>query len=88
MSLVEVRDHSLWPKHIHGNESLKEKLLVMPSGTLIELTVDGFRGHWKKMDDGKDGRPTPGIKPIGSAREHWHELQEERGKLVTIEEAV
>ena len=84
MSLVEIRDHALWIKHIHQNEALRQELLQLAAGELIELQVDGFRGMWKKMDDGRDGRPTPGIKAIGKAREHWHGLQDRRGALVPI----
>ncbi|MGI9271205.1 MAG: hypothetical protein ACR2QT_05475 [Woeseiaceae bacterium] len=86
MSMVEVRDHALWIKHIHGNEPLKERLLALPSGALVELQVSGFRGMWKKMDDGKDGRPTAGIKALGKARDQWHALQTDRGELVTIKD--
>jgi hypothetical protein len=82
--LVEIRDYALWPKHIYHDQSLKEHILAMSAGDLIELEVDGFRGMWAKMDDGKDGRPTPGIKGIGKAREHWHGLQAKRGELVSI----
>ena len=84
MSLVEIRDHALWIKHIHENEPLREKLLALAGGSVVELEVNGFRGMWKKMDDGKDGRPTPGIKALGKARNHWHGLQKERGELVSI----
>jgi len=84
MSVVEIRDYALWPKHIHQNEELKNKIVAMTEGDLIELEVEGFRGIWKKMDDGKDGRPTPGIKGIGKAKEHWHGLQDKRGELVSI----
>lgn len=87
MSLIEIRDFALWPKHIHQNEPLKEKLLGLEAGELIELEVDGYRGMWKKMDDGSDGRPTPGIKALGSAKTHWHGLQDRRGDLVSIREA-
>ena len=85
MSFVEIRDYALWIKHIHGNDELKDELQQMKAGELIELEVDGVRGMWKKMDDGKDGRPTPGIKGIGEAKDHWHGLQNARGKLVTIQ---
>jgi len=85
MSLVEIRDHALWIKHIHKNEALKEILMNLPAGDLIELKVDGFQGTWKKMDDGEDGRPTAGIKGLGKARGYWHELQQKRGDLVPIE---
>jgi hypothetical protein len=84
MSVVEIRDHALWIKHIHGNEPLKDALLELGGGELVELEVAGFRGMWKKMDDGKDGRPTPGVKALGKARDHWHGLQSDRGELVTI----
>lgn len=84
MAMVEVRDHALWIKHIHGDPALTGRLDRMSAGALIELVVDGVRGHWRKMDDGKDGRATPGLRGIGPARDHWHALQDERGKLVEI----
>jgi peptide subunit release factor 1 (eRF1) len=84
MAMVEVRDHALWIKHIHGDDDLVSKLSQMPAGALIELVVEDLRGHWKKMDNGKDGRPTNGLRAIGSARDHWHALQDERGKLVQV----
>ena len=86
MSYVEVRDHALWAKHIHGNEALKRKIISLSQGELIELTVDGWQGVWVKMDDGKDGRPTPGIKAVGLARKKWHAMNDHRGKLVPISE--
>ena len=85
MSRVEIRDHALWIKHIHKNDALKSKLMSLEAGDLVELRVDGFHGMWKKMDDGKDGRPTPGIRAIGKARDHWHEAQARRGELLSIE---
>ena len=86
MSIVEVRDHALWAKHIHGNSQLKDKILAMPEGDLIELVVDGWQGTWVKMADGKDGRPTPGIKGVGTARQNWHGMTDRRGSVVPIEE--
>lgn len=87
MSIVEVRDHALWAKHIHSNERLRNKILGLSQGALIELIVDGWRGTWVKMDDGRDGRPTPGLKALGTAREKWHALNDTRGALVSVEEA-
>lgn len=86
VSVVEVRDHALWAKHIYGNDPLKKKIEKLSAGTLVELIVDGNIGTWAKMNDGSDGRPTPGIKPIGKARDHWHSLQGQRGDLVSIRE--
>lgn len=89
MSLVEVRDYQIWAKHIHGNERLKERVLALKAGDLIELEVDGFRGVWKKMDDNRTtGEATPGIRPFGKARDAWHDLcRMRRGDLVSIAEA-
>jgi hypothetical protein len=87
MSIVEVRDHALWAKHIHGNESLKNTILGLPQRELVELVVDGYQGTWVKMDDGKDGRPTPGLKAVGIARQKWHAMNDKRGSIVTIEKA-
>ena len=84
MSVVEVRDHALWIKHIHGNDKLKAELDSLKSGSLVELVVDDFVGTWVKMSDGKDCRPTPGIKPIGKSRADWHGLQSSRGDIVSI----
>lgn len=85
MSLVEIRDHALWIKHIHQDEALKKVLTNLPASGLVELRIDGYRGMWRKMEDGIDGRPTAGIKGIGTARDHWHGLQDKRGDLVSIE---
>ena len=87
MALLEVRDHALWIKHIHGDNALTSKLDTMEAGALIELIVSGFRGQWRKMDDGKDGRPTPGLRAIGPARDHWHGMQGDWGKLVEVRAA-
>lgn len=84
MAIAEIRDHALWIKHIHGDARLTDRLIKLPAGTLIELFVDGHRGYWKKMDDGIDGRPTPGIKAVGAARDHWHSLQDKRGDMVEV----
>lgn len=87
MAMVEIRDHSIWIKHIHGTGDLKDKLMGLVEGDLIELKVDGFRGMWRKMDDGKDGRKTNGIRGLGLSQKRWHALQDRRGELVEIEEA-
>lgn len=86
VGMVEARDYALWPSHIHGDDKLKEKLLKLDAGDLVELEVNGHRGMWKKMDDGKDGRPTPGLKGIGSAQREWHSLKDRWGDLVSIKE--
>ena len=85
MAMAEVRDHALWIKHIHGDNALTSKLDTIVAGALIELIVDGFRGQWRKMDDGKNGKPTPGLCAIGPARDHWHGMQGYRDKLAEVQ---
>jgi hypothetical protein len=85
MSVVEVRDYVLWPMHIHGNPGLRDKLLALEAGALINLEVEGVGGTWLKMDDGKNGAPIPGLKALGLARNHWHGLfKANRGAVVNI----
>ncbi len=79
---VQIRDHVLWIKHIHGDAALAEYLRALSGGSRIALTVDGVGGTWEKMADGR--QPTLGLKPLGEARNHWHDLQRRRGDWVTI----
>ena len=82
---VEVRDTVLWCKHIRGNDALRDSLVALPEGASVELLVDERRGTWEKMRNGRDGRPTAGLKPNGAARAGWRELYpEKRGTLVPI----
>jgi hypothetical protein len=86
MSTVAIRDHALWAAHIEENDALKEKILSLSQGASIELNVDGWSGTWLKMNDGKNGRPTPGLKAVGDARVSWHAMQDSRGTKVPIRE--
>ncbi len=75
----------LWAKHIHG-DGLAERLTALPGGHILRLTIDGVTGDWRKMDDGRDGRPTPGLRPLGGAKAFWRELYERRrGATVAVE---
>ena len=82
---VTIRDHALWIKHIDGPERTLEWLAAMPAGTPARFVVDDVPGVWRKMADGKDGRPTQGFRPDDApTREHWHELQGRRGAWVSL----
>lgn len=81
-----VKDVVIWAKHIHGDPVLGSKLAGLRGGELLELVVDGVKGSWRKMDDGRDGRPTRGIRPVGRMQEFWRELYAtRRGEIVEIE---
>lgn len=80
-----IRDYVIWSKHLHGDLSLPARIEALEAGETIELAVDGVPGTWTKMARGKDGRPTPGIRPVGSAQAFWRELYEKRrGKEVSV----
>lgn len=86
MADTTVSDFVIWAKHIHGDARLAERVLAMREGETLTLRVDGVVGAWRKMDDGKDGRPTPGIRPLGRAQAFWRELfKTRRGDVVRIE---
>ena len=85
MARTAVRDVVIWVKHIHG-EDVTQRVLGLQGGETLDLVVDGVRGAWRKMDDGRDGRPTTGIRPIGRMQDFWRELYAgRRGDVVTIE---
>ncbi len=80
-----IRDYVIWSKHLHGDLALPARIEALEGGETIELAVDGVPGTWTKMARGKDGRPTPGIRPVGSAQAFWRELYESRrGKEVSV----
>ena len=79
MSFVEVRDHALWIKDIHGNKPLQERIRAMKEGELIELKVDGVRGMWERI-------AAPAVKALGETNSMWHQLRSERqGGITSVE---
>ncbi len=86
MAKTPVSDGVIWAKHIHGDNKLLSHLAALRGGETIELLVDGVRGVWRKMSDGKDGRPTSGLRPIGTTQTFWKNLYAaRRGEVVDVE---
>lgn len=83
---VTIRDDSIWLKHIEGDAQLKRRLERLSEEEVIDLEVDGIIGRWQRMRTGKDGRPTPGIRPIDTMRQVWSRMQTKRGTIVNIRE--
>jgi hypothetical protein len=84
--MTTVSDFVIWTKHIHGDSRLAARIADMAPGETIDLRIAGEAGVWRKMDDGKDGRPTPGLRPIGKAQDAWRQLyRSRRGEGVTLE---
>ena len=86
MAYVEICDDAMWATRIEGGKALKDRILSLAPGEVIELEVDGIVGRWERMRNGTDGRPTKGIKPIGPMKEVWKRLQSRRGEVVEIRE--
>ena len=82
---TEIRDYVIWSKHLHGDLNLPARIEALDAGETIRLEIDGVRGDWRKMDDGKDGRPTPGIRPLGATQAFWRDLYKfRRGEVVSV----
>jgi hypothetical protein len=86
MSYVTITDDTIWAKQIEGGKALKDRILSLSPGEIIELEVDGIVGRWEKMRNGGDGRPTKGIKPVGPMKEIWKRFQSRRGEVVEVRE--
>ena len=82
---VQIRDWSLWIKHILGSPKLQTYLSELPENDTVELVVGGIRGHWVKKKNSPDGSSTPGLKPLGKSRDAWFDwYKTRRGELVEI----
>ncbi len=68
MATTTVSDYVIWTKHIHDDPVLAARISAMRAGDTIDLEVDGAAGTWRKMDDGKDGRATPGLRLFKTRR--------------------
>ena len=86
MAQTAVQDVVIWAKHIHGADGVRDRILALDGGEAIDLVIDGWRGPWVRMKDGADGRPTPGLRPVGRTRRFWSELFATRnGDMVPVE---
>lgn len=83
-AVAEVRDHCLWIKHIAGDADLAAQLSSLAPGQSVRLRVAEIEGEWRKMAAGPNGASPPGLKPVGHAKAHWHQLQTSRGARVSI----
>lgn len=86
MAYVAIRDDTMWANHIEGGKALKQRILSLAPGEVIDLEVDGVVGSWEKTRVGKDGRPQQSIKPIGNMKAVWKRFQTRRGEVVAIRE--
>lgn len=89
MGKLEIRDDSIWIKHIQGDERLRSRISALSAGDVLDLEIDGIVGRWERMRNGADGRPTLGIKPIETMRQVWaRHWKANVGSMVSIREVV
>jgi hypothetical protein len=86
MANTTITDYVIWAKHIHDDPLLTARVVGMRAGETVELEIEGERGAWRKMEDGKDGRATPGLRPVGAAQDHWRSLyKSRRGQVARVD---
>jgi hypothetical protein len=85
---VRLNDDAIWASRIEGDDVLRAQILTLAAGESIELEVDGNVGTWVRMRDGRDGRPTFGLRPVGPMRDIWKSMQARRGEVLKVRRAV
>jgi hypothetical protein len=89
MGTVKVNDDAIWLKNVESDRALADRIKAMRPGDVLDLEVDGIVGRWERMRDGRDGRPTLGIKPIAGMRQVWARLRHQRrNAVVAVREVV
>ena len=73
-------DNAIWIKNVNADPDTLALLRQLKSGTRLKLEIEGRRGDWERMADGKDGRPTFGLKPVGSTIDFWKTMAKRRGE--------
>jgi hypothetical protein len=84
MGRMVVRDNAVWAKHIEGDQELVRRILALPSNAPITLLVNRTPVRFRKMRDGADGRPTPGLRPDPDFKPFWDAMQQHRGEVVEV----
>ncbi len=78
MATMIIRDDALWARHIEGDPELAQRIRALPENDAIVLRVEGRTIRFRKMRDGRDGRPTDGLKPDPHFLTIWRGLQARR----------
>jgi hypothetical protein len=80
MGQIRITDDMIWAKHIEDDPALRERILNLPPGAIIEFEVAGVTGRWAKANAGKDKRPTQAIKPVGTMKDVWKTFRQTRNQ--------
>jgi len=80
-----VSDHTIWFKHI-PNKAIADRLMALEPNAPVRLQIEGKPALFRKMRDGVDGRPTPGIRPDDTFKDFWNAIfRERRGETIEVE---
>jgi hypothetical protein len=88
MASIRISRGAIWVKRIEGNPDLQARIRAMRPGEVLDLEIDGVVGRWERMRDGRDGRPTLGIKPIAETREMWARMRRRPRKVADVREII
>jgi hypothetical protein len=82
MATVLNNDDAIWLKNVNADANALALLRQVPAGTALKLEIEGVQGDWVRMADGKDGRPTLGLRPVGKTLEFWKSMKRRRGEYL------
>jgi hypothetical protein len=86
MPTMIISDHTIWTKHIENGENLVRRLSSLEANAPIRLRIDGKPVLFRKMRNGADGRPTPGVRPDEAFKDFWNDLyRNRRGQRIDVE---
>lgn len=84
LAQTPIKDHTIWFKDIH-DPALRARFEAMAPDEAVHLEIEDVVGIWRRMKDGRDGRPTLGIRPEGPMKKIWNEWYRARcGETVTV----
>jgi hypothetical protein len=88
MSTVEISDHCLWFKHIHGEPEFMDRLSSLKEGDTVILKIGEKSGAWTRMAQGKNASATPGLRPACDTTKDWgnEQFSTRKGETVSIRE--
>ena len=75
-------DDAIWLKNVNADPHTLGLLRRMQAGTRLKLEIEGRLGDWERMADGRDGRPTFGLKPVSQTVEFWKSMKSRRGEYL------
>jgi hypothetical protein len=77
-------DDAIWLKNVNADPLTTAQLNQLAAGTRLKLEIEGVRGDWERMADGRDGRPTYGLKPVGETIRYWKSMKSRRGEFLSF----